>query len=432
MKTFNIFVIGCQMNKSDSERVSGYLQLKGLTEVTKPEQADLVVLVTCGVRQSAEDRIFGLIPNWRAKNKDLKIVLTGCLALREDVRDKLRDKIDFWLPIYDLPSLGESLGLKDSFSNNYDSLTYLSFEPHYKSNFSVFLPIGNGCNNFCSYCVVPYARGREVYRSYQDILAEAESLIKKGFKEIILIAQNVNSYKSLNDNGEIVDFADLVKLVDQIEGDWWLRFSTSHPKDMSEKLIKTIADGRHTCQYFHFAAQSGDDHILELMNRRYTAKHYLDLVNKIRHYSPEAMISTDIIVGFPGENETQFDNSKKLMEAAKFDMVYISQYSPRPGTVSAHMEDNVPKEIKRQREIELNDILRKTALANNQKYLNLTIKVLVDEVKETKDGLLEANGKSADFKSVKFIVADKNLIGQFVLVKITKVREFAIYGEFKQ
>ncbi|MDD4412378.1 MAG: tRNA (N6-isopentenyl adenosine(37)-C2)-methylthiotransferase MiaB [Patescibacteria group bacterium] len=432
MKTFNIFVIGCQMNKSDSERIRGYLELHGLTEIDNPNQADFVILVTCGVRQSAEDRIFGLIPNWRANNKNLKIVLTGCLALREDVKDKLTGKIDVWLPIYDLPLLGNALGLKKQLDDNYDSLTYLSFEPHYKSNFSAFLPIGNGCNNFCSYCVVPYARGREVCRPYQDILSEAESLIKKGFKEIILIAQNVNSYKSSKDNGEIVDFADLVKMVDQIEGDWWLRFSTSHPKDMSEKLIKTIADGRHTCQYFHFAAQSGDDKILELMNRRYTAKHYLDLVDKIRHYSPEAMISTDIIVGFPGETDKQFNNSKKLMEAARFDMVYISQYSPRPGTVSARLEDDVSKEIKRHRETELNDILRKTALENNQKYLGRIVKVLVDEVEKTKADLLEASGKSADFKSVKFTVADKGLIGQFVLVKITKVREFAIYGEFEQ
>lgn len=420
------------MNKSDSERIRGYLELHGLTEIDNPNKADIVILVTCGVRQSAEDRIFGLIPNWRANNKNLKIILTGCLALREDVKDKLKGKIDVWLPIYDLPLLGNALGLREQFDGNYDSLTYLSFEPHYKSDFSAFLPIGNGCNNFCSYCVVPYARGREVCRPYQDILAEAESLIKKGFKEIILIAQNVNSYKSLNDNGEIVDFADLVKLVDQIEGDWWLRFSTSHPKDMSEKLIKTIADGRHTCQYFHFAAQSGDDKILELMNRRYTAKHYLDLVSKIRRYSPEAMISTDIIVGFPSETETQFDNSKKLMETAKFDMVYISQYSPRPGTVSARLEDNVSKEIKRQREVELNDILRKTALDNNRKYLGKTIKVLTDEVKKNKDGSFEVSGKSADFKTVKFITADQVLIGQFVLVKITKIREFAIYGEFKQ
>ena len=432
MLTFHIFVIGCQMNKSDGERIQGYLSSFGLTEVASPEEADLVILVTCGVRQSAEDRIFGLIPNWRAHKPGLKIVLTGCLALRADVREKLSEQIDLWLPIYDLPALGAGLGLAEPAKiDSYNSLSYLGIEPHYESAVSAFVPIGNGCNNFCSYCVVPYARGREVYRPHAEIVEEVKNLVQRGYKEITLIAQNVNSYHSADAGGQGLDFADLFALVDAVPGEWWLRFSTSHPKDMSDKLIETVAHGRHACQYFHFAVQSGDNEILRRMNRRYTAEHYLGLVKKIRAVSPEALMSTDVIVGYPGETEEQFERTIRLMEEAQFDMVYISQYSPRPGTVSAKETDDVPQAEKQRREFVLNELLKKSAHANSQKYLGKTVQVLVDELKADKEGRLMAGGKTADFKTVRF-PAQGTSVGQWAKVKIETVRDFSISGHLAE
>lgn len=416
------------MNKADAERIRGYLASFGLVESSVLEEADLIILVTCGVRQSAEDRIFGLIPNWRAGKPGLKIVLTGCLALRDDVRQKLANEIDLWLPIYDLPALGAGLGLaQPTTDNSYNSLSYLALQPHYDSLVSAYVPIGNGCNNFCSYCVVPYARGREVYRPHAEIVEEVKKLIRRGYKEIILIAQNVNSYSSLVENGESLDFADLFRMVDAIEGDWWLRFSTSHPKDMSDKLIQAVAGGKHACQYFHFALQSGDDEILRRMNRRYTAAHYLELVKRIREASPEAMISTDIIVGYPGETLEQFEHTVSVMQEAGLDMAYLSQYSPRPGTVSAKELDDVPKEEKQRRETYLNDLLRLSGRANNQKYLGRTVVVLVDSIKQDKMGNLIAGGKTADFKTVRFPASDVT-VGQWASVAIDKARDFSLLG----
>lgn len=425
LKTFNIFTIGCQMNKADSERLSGYLKRCGLKPTASANEADLVVLVTCGVRQTAEDRIYGLAPNILAKNKNAVIVLTGCLALRPDVRERLKDKVKWFFPINELPKLASVLGLPEPVENQ-GSLDYLAIKPDYQSDFSAFVPIGNGCNNFCSYCVVPYARGREVYRPHQDIIAEVKSLLETGFKEITLIAQNVNSYKSGN-----VNFAKLLAEVDALPGDFWLKFATSHPKDMSEELIETVARGNHLGQFFHVAAQSGDDDILKRMNRQYSAERFLDLVALIRQKSPLAYISTDLIVGFPGESDKQFKNTVKLMKAAKFDMAYIAQYSPRPGTKASDFDDDVSSKIKKAREQALNEILKKTAAKNNRRYLKRTVTVLVDEVKKKRDGFW-ASGKTQDFKSAIFPVSDRTLVGQFTEVLISDAEDFCLKGNLAQ
>jgi tRNA-2-methylthio-N6-dimethylallyladenosine synthase len=427
MQTYHIFTIGCQMNKSDSERIKGYLEGCGLSENPDLRAADVVVLTTCGVRQKAEDRIYGLIPDILEHNPVAKIVLTGCLALRPDVRERLEGKIAVWLPISDLPKLASALGLAETNQEPAGSLTYLSITPDYESAVSAYVPIGNGCNNFCSYCVVPYARGREVYRPHQEIIAEVAGLLKRGYKEITLIAQNVNSYKSPSD--ESIDFADLLTACDALPGTWWLRFATSHPKDMSDKLIEAVAQGQHITQYFHLAAQAGDDEILRQMNRRYTAEHFLNLVKKIRAASPEATISTDIIVGYPGETDEQYQHTVNLMREASFDQAFIAQYSPRPGTVAAKKEDDVPRQVKKQRDEELNDLLRGTALANNQKFADRTLTVLVDAVKKNKQGEgYIAIGKTAEFKTVRFPVVDKSCLGNFCQVKVERVADFALYS----
>jgi len=405
------------MNKSDSERISGHLEDHGLSFTEKRGEADLVIINTCGVRQSAEDRIYGLVPKIKKENKKVKIIIAGCLSQRKDVQKRLEGRVDFWLPIVELPKLAKKLGL-DYKKSEYD---YLKIKAKYNSKISAFVPIGNGCNNFCAYCVVPYARGREKYRKVEDIIKEVKNLVSRGYKEINLIAQNVNSYKC----GK-TDFSDLLKKVNELEGEFWIRFATSHPKDMSDKLIRTISECDKVCEHIHLPAQAGDNVVLKNMNRKYTVGHYKKLINKIRKLIPNASISTDTIVGFPGETEKQFNNTKKLYREVKYDLAYIAQYSPRYGTAAYKLNDDISKEEKKRREEELMKILRKTALENNKKYLGKIVSVLVEG--RGKNG--EYFGKTRTYKNVKIKSnTNENLIGQFAKVKIKKAFDFGLEGE---
>ncbi len=424
IKTYHIITIGCQMNKSDSERLASVLEKQNYKWTADKYRADLVAVNTCGVRQMAEDRIYGLIPAIKKFNKKVKIVLTGCLVNRKDVRRRLEKYVDLWLPINEIFNFQFLIFNKFSNTNlqtNVKCRNYLTIKPKYNSKFSAYVPIGNGCNNFCSYCVVPFARGGEVYRPVKDILNEVKSLVKKDYKEITLIAQNVNSYKS----GKI-DFAGLLKLVNDIKGDFWIRFMTSHPKDMSDKLLKAIVSSKKVCHHIHLPAQAGDDKVLKMMNRKYTIKRYMNLIKKIKQAMPDSSITTDIIVAFPGETKKEFKNTAKLMKEAKFDLAYIVRYSPRPGTAAFKLPDNVPMSEKKIRENKLMEILRSTALANNKKYIGRILKVLVESGK--KKG--ELFGKTETEKNVKFSIANvkKSLIGQFVKVQITKARDFGLIG----
>lgn len=429
-KNFNIITIGCQMNKSDSERFLSYLLEKGFKEKGMYE-ADIVILNTCGVRQSAEDRVYGLVNNIRNKNPKSRIIITGCLSKRKDVKRRLRDKVDLFLPINELPNFLEILDSNNDIIDNVRNLDklreikgeeYLKIKPVYNNNFSAFVPIGNGCDNFCSYCVVPYARGREVYRDFKDIVNEVKDLIKRGYREINLIAQNVNSYKSKDK-----DFADLIVEINKIEGDFWIRFSSSHPKDLSDKLIKVIGESNKLVNHLHLAVQSGDDEILEAMNRKYTADHYINLIKKVRKSRPGIAITTDVIVGFPGETEEQFKNTKKLFESIKYDLAYTAQYSPRPYTVSYNMDDNVSLDDKKRREKELLEVLKRTAYENNSKYLDKKVKVLVEGFNSK--GFYY--GKTSSYKNVLFPrEKNKDLVGSFVEVEIREIKDFGLSGVF--
>ena len=362
-KSYHIITIGCQMNKSDSERMASVLERRGFKWTGNKNQADLVVINTCGVRQSAEDRIYGIIPEIKRKNKKAKIMVTGCLVYRKDVKRRLKEYVDLWLPINQITNYELRITNKMPKSNiRCDNDDYLKIVPKYQSEFSAFVPIGNGCDNLCSYCVVPYARGREVWRPAHDIITEVRGLVEKGYKEIILIAQNVNSYKSHNSqlatrNSKIIDFADLLKLVNDIPGDFLIKFLTSHPKDMSAKLIKTMATCEKVLPGIHLPAQSGDNQILKKMNRQYTVEHYKKIIKTIRRLIPEVIISTDIIVGFPGETKKQFNNTVKLMKKIKFTRAYIARYTPRPGTAAYKMPDNVSREEKKRRWQALNSLI---------------------------------------------------------------------------
>ena len=308
------------MNKSDSERIAALLEKKGYRPVKDEKQADLIVINICSVRQSAIDRVYNKIQNLSQKNK--KIILTGCILEKD--KEKLKKH-------------GKIIKFKDLFK----------MKPILKHQ-EGFIPIMEGCNNFCSYCVVPYTRGREHYRNKKEIINEARNLIKKGYQQITLLGQNVNSYPN---------FPQLLEEIANLSGNFKLTFLTSHPKDFSDKLIDVMANSEKIVRYLNLPVQSGDNKILKKMNRPYTIGQYKKLVKKIRKKIPDIKLSTDIIVGFPEETKKQFENSVKLFREIGFNMAYISKYSPRPGTASSKMKDNVPLEEKKRREKTLRDLL---------------------------------------------------------------------------
>ena len=507
------------MNYSDSERIAGVLETAGYEKALLENDADLIVINACSVRQSAINRISGRFKKYkklRKINPDLKIVLTGCVL--ESDRKKFEKSFDLVVGIGEMicmstviptearevraseveesvnatyllsqnnlkihnlsahrslgfaPLRSASLGMTNTLPPLKKgvrgiSSDYFQIKPLHQSKFSAYVPIMTGCNNFCSYCVVPYTRGREYSRPAEEILSEVENLVKRGYKEIILLGQNVNSYQSKFPTNlssrteqqrrersknaantanfalrslsryrsfgmtEIINFPILLKLISNIPGDFWIRFLTSHPKDMSEELIKTAAECKKVTPYFHLALQSGDDEILKKMNRKYTAKHFLGLVKMIRKYLPDAAISTDVIVGFPGETEKQFQNTVEVMKKAKFDMAYINKYSPRAGTVAAKLTDDIDWQEKKRREKILTEVLEKTALGNNRKYIGKVVKVLADKVDNH-----FIYGKTESFKNVKildsrFSIPDSNLTGKFVKIKITQAGTWGLEGE---
>jgi tRNA-2-methylthio-N6-dimethylallyladenosine synthase len=417
------------MNISDSERLSAYLKSHGLVELDSRLDADIVAINTCGVRQSAEDRAYGIAHKLRIGNPDAKIIIMGCISHRPEVRSRLKKDADLFIANSEIPNLLPILRGDDDNVISFDELRndrgekYLKIVPDYKNYFSALIPIGNGCNNFCSYCVVPYARGREVYRPAVEIIDEIEHLVGRGYKEVILIAQNVNSYRS----GDY-SFARLLGEIASLSGDFWVRFFSSHPKDMSDELIEAMGRYKKVCPHLHLAVQSGDNEILQRMNRNYTANHYVSLIEKVRKLRPGIAITTDAIVGFPGETEDQFENTAQLFEQVKFDMAYIAQYSPRPHTAAWIMEDNVSRQDKRKRERRLTEILSRTGLEANRQYVGKTLRVLVDG--RDKSGCYI--GKTESYKTVLIKGSgNRDLMGLFVDVEILLARNFRLEGSLK-
>lgn len=442
VKTF-----GCQMNKSDSERIAAVLEQAGWQAVATTDQADLVVLNTCSIRQSAEDRMYGQIAKWRQyrqQNPSFVGVVTGCVPAKEG--DKLTAKllaspakpastyvgqgelaVDIFLNIQDIKKLPQLVAEKRrvafQVSAEYEdqNVNYLKTLPRHQSDFQAYVPISIGCNNYCTYCVVPYARGREKSRNSAEILRECQDLVARGYKEITLLGQNVNSYGQ--DNSQEIDFPTLLQQVANIPGDFWIRFITSHPKDMSDKLIAVIAANQpKVTPYIHLAVQSGSNKILQAMNRKYTREDYSRLIDKIRKAVPEVALSTDIIVGFPGETATDFQETVDLFKQVRFNMAYISQYSPRPGTVAAKLEDDVSRTEKRRREKELTAILEEIALEENEKDVDKTIRVLIENKKGGRYIGRTPQGKVAKVRGREL------MIGQLVEVDIEGVLAWGLEG----
>jgi len=311
------------MNISDSERISSYLEQSGFKQAPTMEGADLIVVVACSVRQSAIDRIFGL--NKKFKRLKAKKILTGCVIKT--------DKPKFLKFFDEVLSIDELLGKN-----------YLELQPKHANSKLAYVPIMTGCNNFCTYCAVPYTRGREVSRPAKNIITEIKKLIKNNYKEIVLLGQNVNSYKDSK-----INFPKLLKKISDIRGDFTIKFLTSHPKDFSDELINVIAGSPKISKEIHLPVQSGDNKILEKMNRKYTHEHYVNLIKKIKDKIPDARFTTDIIVGFPGETKKQFENTIKLFKEVNFDLAYVNKYSTRQGTVAEKFKDDVPLTEKKRR-----------------------------------------------------------------------------------
>jgi tRNA-2-methylthio-N6-dimethylallyladenosine synthase len=440
MKYF-IKTFGCQMNTSDSERIAAFLEEQHFSIAEKIEDADLAIFNTCGIKQTAENRAYSMINNLRkTRNNDVRIIMTGCLANRADVQKRMQKNVDLFTEVKNFQkdfetNLSHSYKIQKNSNSTLDN--YLKTIPKYSNNFTVYVPIMTGCNNFCSYCVVPYARGREVSRPAEEIISEVKELVAKGFINIILLGQNVNSYQGAFGikNGvknPHMDFPTLLKKLDKIPGKFWLSFVSSHPKDMSDQLIETAAKCKKVCEWIHLPVQAGNDEVLRRMNRKYTQKHYLGLIKKIRasfnKHKPDALfsISSDIIVGFPSETKAQFADSELLMQKSKFDMVFFGQFSPRPGTRAWEMKDNVSQKEKTRRENALNDILKKTTLANNKEYVGQKQEVLIEK---EKDGFFF--GKTRTQKNVK-ITSTKNIsIGTFTNVIITRANIWNLEGRIK-
>jgi tRNA-2-methylthio-N6-dimethylallyladenosine synthase len=329
-----IATFGCQMNKADSERIASLLEKKGYKEASKITEADLLVVNMCSVRQPAVDRVYGLSCKFKKIKKinpNFKTILTGCITKKDKI--KLKNKFD------------------DIWKNDYIDLI-----PKKRKNSLAYIPISNGCNNFCSYCVVPFTRGSLKCRDHKEILKEAQGAIKDGFKELWLLGQNVNDYSSPADPA--IDFPKLMAKVADLPGEFKIRFTSSHPANFTDELIDVIAKSEKIAKYIGLPLQSGDDEILKKMNRPYTAKDYIKLVKKIRKKIPQINLTTDVIVGFPGESKKQFENTVKLFKEIKFNLAYINKYSPRPGTTAMQLEDDIPLAEKKRREKILAEIIK--------------------------------------------------------------------------
>ena len=356
MKYF-IVTYGCQMNVHESEKIAGILENLGYSEAEKREDADIIVFNTCAIREGAEDRVFGNVGNlkkMKKRNKDLIIAVCGCMTQKEQTAQKLLSTfpfVDIVIGTFNLPKLGDYIsavkkGRQLEILEEGDIDETLPYKR--TSGDNAWVNIMQGCNNFCTYCIVPYVRGREKSRKIENILNEIKAVVAEGkYKKITLLGQNVNSYG--NDLSDGTNFAELLREICKIDGDFKVSFMTSHPKDLTDEVIDVIAGHDKIEKYIHLPAQSGNDRILKLMNRKYTREKYLSIIHKIREKIPSCRITSDFIVGFPTETEEEFEDTYSLVKEVRFDSIFAFMYSPREGTVASKMEDQIPDEIKNAR-----------------------------------------------------------------------------------
>lgn len=426
---------GCQQNVSDSEKIKGLLLAMGCELTQKSEDADIIILNTCAVRENAEDRVFGNVGALKAlkkKNPGLIIALCGCMTEQPHVAEKLKSSF----PFVDLVFGTNAIHLfpqmiyevltekKRAFRQGVnDNLIHEGLPIKRESGLKAFIPIMHGCDNFCSYCIVPYVRGREKSRTSSAILSEFSQVVREGYKDITLLGQNVNSYgKNLP---EEINFAELLRRVDDVEGDYWLRFMTSHPKDATRELINVMAQGKHICRHLHLPFQSGSDKILKRMNRHYTRENYLEIVSYIKEKMPDISLTSDVIVGFPGETYDDFCETLSLIKEVGFTSLFTFIYSKRVGTPAAKMDDPISQEEKSAWFKELLQVQNEVTSQQCQKYVGQTVKVLVEGT-STKSGYLTARTQG---NIIVDLQGDESLIGKFVMVKIVDTQNWFLKGE---
>lgn len=459
MKYF-LLPLGCQMNQSDTERVRTILQDMGFTPTENEDEATILGIIACSVRQKGIDKVYSRIKKWN-EMKDRKNCITfvsGCILPAD--RERFLKLFDLVFTMNDLPELPDMIrqygvviptknqptasgqqptvniqkplvplfNKKDKINPSANMDRFWVIEPDHVSDFEAFIPIQNGCNKFCTYCAVPYTRGREVSRKSEDIIAELKDLVQKDYKLITLLGQNVNSY-GLDKKGEEINFAELLRRIgeygDSVDKEFWVYFTSPHPRDMSDEVIEVISQYKCLAKQIHLPIQSGDNAMLDRMNRKHTLDDYRHIIHTIRRLIPEATIFTDIIVGFTGETEEEFENSRKAMEEFKYNMAYIAQYSVRPGAVASTWADDVPKETKKKRYHILTDELMKHSLVYNQGLVGKTLKVIVNGFDRNNAYL---TGYTEGKIVIRFKSNDKNLIGKIVKVEVTSATPLSIEG----
>ena len=428
---YYIETYGCQMNEHDSEKIAGMLVKCGYTKADSKQDADFILFNTCCVREHAELRTFGnvgFIKELKQLNPRLILGVCGCMMQQKDVADKLYKRFPFVDLIFgthelkNFPFMLEKVLDNERIINisemNGEVIEGLPVER--TPGFSTFVNIMYGCNNFCTYCIVPYVRGRERSRRAEDVVNEVREVVALGYKEVTLLGQNVNSYYS-----DGVNFPKLLEMVNAVPGLTRLRFMTSHPKDLSDELIEAMAKLDKVGNHIHLPVQSGSDEILRRMNRRYTSSQYLELVSKLRSKVKDVEITTDIIVGFPGETEEDFEATCDIVRKVGYSNAYTFAYSPREGTIAAKMPDQIAQEVKKQRLNKLNAVLAETIPCGNEKYIGFEGDILIEGVDHRAEPLLF--GKLSNFKMV-YVQGDEKLIGTMVHVKVDGLRFNSLFG----
>ena len=439
-KKFHITTFGCQMNEHDSETIAGMLIEKGYQQAKDRKDANIVIFNTCSIRENADKRFFGTLGQLKRKKMEQRenftVCVCGCMMQQQHIIDTLKAKYPWVDIIFGTHNLHELPVLLDNLYNEKQKqlsvlqeggeiVEGLPAERLFKHK--AFVNIMYGCNNFCTYCIVPYTRGRERSRKPDDILREIRKLAADGVKEVMLLGQNVNSYKGVSKEGlGTCDFADLIHLIDEVEGIERIRFMTSHPKDLSDKLINTFRECKKLCHYFHLPVQAGPSRVLKQMNRRYTREAYLELVKKLREVDPDMAVSTDIIVGFPGETEEEFNETLTLCEEVRYDSAFTFLYSIRKGTPAAEYEDQIPENVKHERFNKLVEVINRISAEKNAEYVGRIEKVLVDGPSKTNSRTY--GGRTETFKLVNF-QGTPEMVGKIVDVRITASNTFSLEGE---
>lgn len=427
---------GCQQNEADSERLCGMLCAMGYQITYDTDKADVILINTCAVREHAELKalsITGNFKHYKSRKPSLLVGICGCMVSQEHRKNKVLHSypyVDFSFGttmLYRFPEIlyrtmteqKRIFSLQESPGNIAEGIPVRR-----ESRFQAWVSIMYGCNNFCTYCIVPYVRGRERSRLPEDILAEVKDLVAAGYKEITLLGQNVNSYgKDLESD---YDFSDLLCDIDALDGDFILRFMTSHPKDASQKLFDVIGKSRHIAHHFHLPLQSGSDHILKLMNRHYSKQDFLQKAAALKKAVPDIALTTDIIVGFPGETEQDFNETLSVLKEVGFDNIYAFLYSPRVGTPAAEMENQIDESVKTERFSKMMNLQNEICHTLSDAYLERQVRVLVEG--RSKNNPEKLTGRTSDNRVVHFTASD-DYIGTFQVLKITEAHAFALYGE---